>query len=109
MVNFEPNGTLTDIASAIREAAHAWQGQPNVGIVLITDGAHNASSLSVEEIAALNTPVYAIGVGSPQPPQDGQIQKVDVLPIAYTGHETIIRVTVVQTGYMDESIRVSLS
>ena len=108
MVNFEPNGTLTDIASAIREAAHAWQGQPNAGIVLITDGAHNASSLSVEEIAALNTPVYAIGVGSPQPPQDGQIQKVDVLPIAYTGHETIIRVTVVQTGYMDESIRVSL-
>lgn len=106
--NFEPEGTLTDIALAIRETAHAWRGQPNAGIVLITDGAHNTSRLSIEDIAALNTPVYAIGVGSPQPPKDIQIQNVDVLPIAYTGHETVIRVTIAQTGYTSESIRVSL-
>ena len=60
--NIEPKGTLTDIASAIRETVQAWRGQPNAGIVLITDGAHNTSRFSVEDIAALNTPVYAIGV-----------------------------------------------
>ncbi len=106
--NSEPEGTLTDIASAIRETAQAWRGQPNAGIVLLTDGAHNASMLSVEDIAALRTPIYAIGVGSPQPPKDIQIQNVDVLPIAYTGHETVVRVAVAQTGYATESIRVSL-
>jgi uncharacterized membrane protein len=106
--NFEPKGSLTDIASAIREAAHAWRGQPNAGIVLITDGAHNASKLLVEDIVALNVPVYTVGVGSPQPPKDIQIQNVDVLPVAYTGHETVIQVTVAQTGYDTESIRVSL-
>ena len=106
--NIEPKGTLTDIASAIRETVQAWRGQPNAGIVLITDGAHNTSRFSVEDIAALNTPVYAIGVGSPQPPKDVQIQNVDVLPITYTGHETVIRVTIAQTGYKTESIRVSL-
>ena len=106
--NFVPDGTLTDIASTIREIVQAWRGQPNAGIVLISDGAHNASNLSVEDIAATNTLVYTIGVGSPQPPKDIQIQKVDVLPIAYIGHETFIRITVVQIGYTDESIRVSL-
>ncbi len=106
--NFEPEGTLTDIALAIRETAHAWRGQPNAGIVLITDGAHNTSRISIEDIAALNTPIYAIGVGSPQPPKDIQIQNVDVLPIAYTRHETAIRITIAQTGYATESIRVSL-
>lgn len=106
--NSEPKGTLTDIASAIRETAQLWRGQPNAGIVLLTDGAHNASRLSVEDITALSTPIYAIGVGSPQPPKDIQIQNIDVLPIAYTRHETVIRVTIAQTGYTTESIRVSL-
>ena len=108
VVNFEPDGTLTDIASAIHEAVQAWRGQPNAGIVLISDGAHNVSMLSIEDIAALNTPVYTIGVGSPQAPKDIQIQKVDVLPIAYIGHDTIVRIAVGQTGYTDKSIRVSL-
>lgn len=108
VVNFEPNGSLTDIASAIKETVQAWRGQPNAGIILISDGAHNTSNLSIDNIAAMNTPVYAIGVGSPLPPKDVQIQKVDVLPIAYTGHETLIRITIGQTGYADESIRLSL-
>ncbi len=108
VANFEPDGSLTDIAAAIKETVEAWRGQPNAGIILISDGAHNTSNLSIDNIAAMNTPVYAIGVGSPLPPKDIQIQKVDVLPIAYTGHETLIRITVGQTGYADESIRLSL-
>ena len=108
VANFEPDGSLTDIAAAIKETVQAWRGQPNAGIILISDGAHNTSNLSIDNIAAMNTPVYAIGVGSLQPPKDIQIQKVDVLPIAYTGHETQIRITVGQTGYADESIRLSL-
>ncbi len=106
--NFESDGTLTNIESAIQDTVQAWRGQPNAGIVIITDGAHNASRFVGEDIAALNTPIYAVGVGSPQPPKDIQIQKVDVLPIAYTGHETVIRITVVETGYTNESIRLSL-
>ena len=105
---FEPDGALTNISSAINETVQRWRGQPNAGIILITDGAHNASGLSVEDLAALKTPIYAIGVGSPQPPRDILIQHVDVSPIAYTGHETVIRIHVVQTGYSNESIRVSL-
>lgn len=105
---FKSEGTLTNISSAITETVQKWRGQPNAGIIIITDGAHNASGLSVEDISALNTPIYAIGVGSPLPPKDILIQNVDVLPIAYTGHETVIQIHVVQTGYSNESSRVSL-
>ena len=105
---FEPNGALTDIGTAIREAAAAWKGQNTAGILLITDGGHNSGRFPLADVATLNVPVYAIGVGSVKPPKDIQIQHIDYTPIAYTNHESIIRVTVVQTGYAGKTTRLSL-
>ena len=105
---FQPNGALTDIGTAIREAAAAWKGQNTAGMLLITDGGHNSGRFPLEDIATLNVPVYAIGVGSVKPPKDVQIQHIDYTPIAYTNHESIIRVTVVQTGYAGKTTRLSL-
>ena len=104
----KPTGFLTDIDLSTREVVEIWKGQPNAGIVLITDGGHNASSFSINEIALLQVPVYALGVGSPKRPKDILIQNIEVLPIVYTGHECVIRIQVVQKGYNNESIRVSL-
>ncbi len=106
--NIEPEGTLTNIGTALREVADAWKGQQRAGVVLITDGAHNSGQFPLEALVALDTPVYAIGVGNVEPPKDIQIQRVDVTPVAYTGHESVIRVTVVQTGYTGETTRLSL-
>ncbi len=105
---FAPKGTLTDIGTAIREVAAAWKGQQNAGVLLITDGGHNSGQLLIEDITALGVPVYAIGVGSAEAPKDIQIQHVDYTPVAYTNHENIIRVTVVQTGYIGKTTRLSL-
>ena len=105
---FEPNGALTDIGTAIREAAAAWRGQNTAGMLLITDGGHNSGRFPLEDVTALDVPVYAIGVGSVEPPKDIQIQHIDYTPIAYTNHESIIRVTVVQTGYAGKTTRLSL-
>ena len=100
---FEPKGALTDIGTAIREVAAAWKGQQNAGILLITDGGHNSGQLPLADITALEVPVYTIGVGSVEAPKDIQIQHVDYTPVAYTNHENIIRVTVVQTGYIGKT------
>ena len=105
---FEPNGALTDIRTAIGEAAAAWKGQNTAGILLITDGGHNSGQFPLADVTALNVPVYAIGVGSVEPPKDIQIQHIDYTPVAYTNHESIIRVTVVQTGYTGKTTRLSL-
>ena len=96
---FEAEGDLTDIGGAIREAAGVWKGQQTAGIVLITDGAHNSGMFPLETITALEVPIYPIGVGSVEPPKDIQIQRVNYTPIAYTDHESVIRVSVGQTGY----------
>ena len=108
MPRFEPEGALTDIGGAIREAAATWKGQQTAGIVLITDGGHNAGKFPLAAITALEVPVYAIGVGIEEPPKDIQIQQVDYAPIAYTGHESSIRVNVTQTGYTGKTTRLSL-
>ena len=105
---FGVEGALTDIGGAIREAASAWKGQQTAGIVLITDGAHNSGRFPLETITALEVPIYPIGVGSVEPPKDIQIQRVDYTPIAYTNHESLIRVNVVQTGYTGKTTQLSL-
>ena len=105
---FEVEGALTDIGTAIQEAAAAWKGQQTAGIVLITDGAHNSGQFPLETITALEVPIYPVGVGSAEPPKDIQIQRVDYTPIVYTNHESLIRVSVVQTGYTGKTTQLSL-
>lgn len=106
--HLETDGALTDIGGAIREAAAAWKGQQTAGIVLFTDGAHNSGQFPLETITALEMPIYPVGVGSVEPPKDIQIQRVDYTPIAYTNHESIIRVSVAQTGYTGKTTQLSL-
>lgn len=104
----EAEGSLTDIGGAIREAVAVWKGQQTAGIVLFTDGAHNSGQFPLEMITALEVPIYPIGVGSVEPPKDIQIQRVDYAPIAYTNHESVIRVSVMQTGYTGKTTQLSL-
>ena len=108
MPQFEPEGALTDIRGAIQEAAATWKGQQAAGIVLITDGGHNSGQFPLATITGLEMPVYAVGVGAVEPPKDIQIQHIDYAPIAYTGHESTIRVDVTQTGYVGKTTRLSL-
>ena len=105
---FKKADALTDIGNAIKQADAAWKGQQRAGIVLITDGAHNAGALPMEALVALQMPVYAIGVGAVEPPKDIQIQRIDTTPIAYTGHEHLIRATIAQTGYTGQTTRLAL-
>ena len=106
--HLEAEGTLTNIGGAIREAGAAWKGQQTAGIVLFTDGAHNSGQFPLEMVTALEVPIYPIGVGAVEPPKDIQIQRVDYTPIAYTNHESVIRVSVMQTGYTGKTTQLSL-
>ncbi len=106
--DFVADGKLTDLSKAIAEADKATKGHPNAGILLITDGSHNTSKFPLEIIVDLSVPIYAIGVGSLIPPKDIQIQNIETPPIAHTGHETVVRITVIQSGYTTKSTRLSL-
>ncbi len=101
-------GGLTDIATSIDDASKEWRGQLLAGVVLLTDGAHNASTSLIEKMTETQIPIYAIGVGDPEPPRDLKLSRVEVSPVAYTEHDVPIRVTVHHTGYSGSQTRVSL-
>ena len=104
----EAKGKLTDITASITEVLKEWRGQRLAGVMLISDGAHNASTFQSDSIADMQIPFYTVGVGNPQPPKDLKISKVEVSPVVYMGHNAPIRVTVEHTGYAGSKIRVSL-
>ena len=102
-------GGLTDIATSIDDASKEWRGQLLAGVVLLTDGAHNASTSIVEKVTETQIPIYAVGVGDPEPPSDLKLSRIEVSPVAYTEHEVPIRVTVDHTGYSGSQMRVTLT
>ena len=104
----DPVGGLTDMATSIDDASKEWRGQLLAGVVLLTDGAHNASTSVVEKVTETQIPIYAVGVGDPEPPRDLKLSRVEVSPVAYTEHNLPIRVTVNHTGYSGSQTRVSL-
>ena len=101
-------GRLTDVATSIYDAAKEWRGQLLAGVVLLTDGAHNASTSVLEKVAETQIPIYAVGVGNPEPPKDLKLSSVEVSPVAYMEHDVPIRVTVHHIGYSGSQTRVSL-
>ena len=83
----EAKGRLTDIAASIQGVLKEWRGQRLAGVMLITDGAHNASTFQPENFADMQVPFYTVGVGDPKPPKDLKISKVETSPVVYMGHE----------------------
>ena len=108
MDSLEAAGGLTDIATSIYDASREWRGQLLAGVVLLTDGAHNASTSVLEKVTETQIPIYAVGVGDPEPPRDLKLSRVEASPVAYTEHDVPIRVTVDHTGYSGSQTRVSL-
>ena len=104
----ETGGNLTDIGAAIQTAIREWRGQQTAGVVLITDGAHNASTFPLEDVVRLQIPVYPIGIGTPEPPKDLIITGIEVNPVVYVGHEVPVYITIQSNGYSGYQVRLSL-
>ena len=104
----EIRGNLTDIAASIQTAIREWRGQQTAGVVLITDGAHNASTFPLEDVLRLQIPIYPIGIGAPEPPRDLKIVKIEVNPVVYVEHEVPVYITIQSNGYSGNQVRLSL-
>ena len=104
----EIRGNLTDIAASIQTAVQEWRGQQTAGVVIITDGAHNASTFPLEDVLRLQIPIYPIGIGAPEPPKDLKIAKIEVNPVVYVEHEVPVYITVQSSGYSGNQVRLSL-
>ena len=107
-LNLTAQGTLTDIGKAISRASDEWRGQPISGMVLVSDGGNNSGGNPVDIARQSGIPIYTVGVGSPQMPQDIKISMVDASPIAYTDHILPVKAVIKSSGYDGHEAKVSL-
>ncbi len=59
-----PECQTTDVAAALRRAIAGYGADESAGIVLISDGLHNADGNVLDVAAESPVPIYAIGVGA---------------------------------------------
>lgn len=94
-------GERTNLFSALKTVDGELQGVPLVGIVLLTDGSYNAGGIPNEMADHLRTkdrPIYCIGIGDPQPPNDLEVLRVQAPLEVRANTEVEVYATVRNSG-----------
>jgi uncharacterized membrane protein len=95
-------GQHTQVLRSVRTVLDDLQGQRLAGVVVLTDGRETPSTPIAEALAPVkdyNVKVYPIAVGSEQPPQNVEIQSVNVQDSAFKGDLVNVKATVRAAGY----------
>ena len=104
----EAVGPATDLAIAIREALAE---KLTSAIVVVTDGQHNVSSNpdeAIREAKNRNIPVFFVGMGDPDRPQNLSISNLYADPQVWNNDPFQIQAVMRAEGVSEESVRVSL-
>jgi len=100
----KPNGLFTNIFRGIHDMESELRGMPLAAVVLITDGGRNTGG-TMEDAAAIlkdrGVPLYVIGLGNPNPPNDYEVVRVVAPKRVRRNSEVQVEVTVRHTGYKD--------
>ncbi|MDD5350294.1 MAG: glutamine amidotransferase, partial [Chthoniobacteraceae bacterium] len=100
----QPNGQFTNIFRGVRDMEAELRGMPLAAVVLITDGGRNTGG-STQDAAALlkarGVPLYVVGVGNANPPEDYEVVNVVAPRRVRRNSEVEVQVSVRHTGYKD--------
>ncbi|MCP4846923.1 MAG: VWA domain-containing protein [Verrucomicrobiaceae bacterium] len=105
---FAANGSATDITRAVREALSE---KLTSALVVITDGQHNVVSDpedAVQEARKRNIPVFFIGVGDPDRPQNLSVSNLYADPQVWNNDPFQIQAVLRAEGLSEDSVKVSL-
>ena len=108
-----PEGDATNITRAVKDVLAAAQMIDTSGIILMSDGLHNAGGDVVKEITALGPPrIYTVGIGTDLTAQSGY-QDISIEDIRAPEESTVnniakITVDVEAVGLADRGIQVEL-
>ncbi|MED5584970.1 MAG: VWA domain-containing protein [Verrucomicrobiota bacterium] len=104
----EAGGPATDITLAIREALAE---KLTSAIVVVTDGQHNVASNpddALQEANKRNIPVFFVGVGDPDRPQNLSVSNLYADPQVWNNDPFQIQAVLRAEGVSEDSVRVSL-
>ncbi len=101
-------GTATSIGGAMESVGKIFQKENLVGMVILSDGAHNLGDDPVLVARSMNVPIYTCGVGQYTLSRDVSIERIVYNDIGYVGDRIPIQVDVSQTGFDDSKTPVSM-
>jgi hypothetical protein len=110
-------GSRTDLAAALDRAREELSGAPLAGLVLVTDGAHNAGDAQRFSTAALgptdpllslrarSVPVFTVGVGRAEWSKDIEVGRVEAPRTVLKGTSLVADVLVSQRGFGGSTVQ----
>ncbi len=104
-------GTASSIDQALAYVDDQLNGLPLAGIVLVSDGADNSGSDPLQkarELGARQVPVFTIGVGQEDIPQDIGIVDVSAAKTVLEGSVFSVQVAVTHQGYEGQEVELSI-
>jgi hypothetical protein len=75
----------TDLEQALRYVGEVFDPQRLGAVVLVTDGIHNRGAHPLYSAGVARAPVYAVGLGDPEPRRDLAIKRLFHNKLAYKG------------------------
>jgi uncharacterized membrane protein len=98
------DGLFTNIYRGVHDMEAELRGMPLGAVILMTDGGRNTGGTTQDAaglLAARNVPLYTVGLGDPNPPNDYEVVSVVAPKRVRRDSEVEIQVTVRHTGYKD--------
>tara|TARA_Y100000588_G_scaffold237773_1_gene251503 strand:- start:1372 stop:3651 length:2280 start_codon:yes stop_codon:yes gene_type:complete len=105
------DGTQTHLGSAIRSAHEELSDLPLSGLVVVSDGADNASEglgESLLPLQASGVPIFTVGLGGEEFEQDIQLSRVDLPRRVLKGTSLAVELVVTHQGYRGETATVQI-
>jgi uncharacterized membrane protein len=109
----DPKGDATNLTRAVKDILAVARKSDTTGILIMTDGLHNAGGSVVDDIVALGPPpIYPVGIGTDLTAQSG-FQDISLSDVRAPEECTVnnlakITVDVAQVGLPDRSVQVEL-
>lgn len=101
-------GNASRLDQALRQVREQLGGLPLSAVVLISDGADNASAdplTSARDFGAGQVPIFTVGVGQAQIPQDIAITEVSAASTILDNTVFDVQVNLAQQGFSGRSVR----
>jgi hypothetical protein len=87
--SIEADGAATALGDSLQKILTDLRSEKVAALVLLTDGRSNAGSLAAEQVAIRygkkGIPIYAIGVGDPNPPKDLSVENLEAPDVSIAG------------------------
>ena len=101
------NHPSTPLNDMLKEIQTDYEGKNLSGVVLLSDGIHNQGLSPV--FTPFKFPIYTVGLGDTIPQRDIRLKTVHYNKIAYQGNRFIIGAEILNDGFSEADIVVSVS